>query len=237
MNSRPIARVRGWLKLAAAAAAVTFLIADVAEAQRQKPAPQGPNPAVRQFGPRVNPAARPQAAAPQVIASHGDWTIQCEQQPATASGPTAEPAGGPATSPENVAASNAQQPKAPERTCGIIQTARHEQRKNIAISLVLLRGEQQGKQMTMMRVMAPIGVYLPTGVALEIDGEAVGRVPFARCMPQTCIAFAEASPPTLEKLKKGGKANFIIYEAPGVGISLLLSLKGFTAALAELDKL
>lgn len=237
MNSRPIAPVRGWLKLAAAAAAVTFLIADVAEAQRQKPAPQGPNPAVRQFGPRVKPAARPQAAAPQVIASHGDWTIQCEQQPATASGPTAEPAGGPAPTPENVAASDAQQPKAPERTCGMIQTARHEQRKNIAISLVLLRGEQQGKQMTMMRVMAPIGVYLPTGVALEIDGEAVGRVPFARCMPQTCIAFAEASPPTLEKLKKGGKANFIIYEAPGVGISLLLSLKGFTAALAELDKL
>lgn len=235
MISRPVTRAGGWLKLAILVAGVHFLIAETSDAQQRSPAPQGP--AVNQFGPRVKPAARPQAAAPQVIASHGDWSIQCEQQPATASGPSAEPAGGPVPTAEKAAATDAQQPEAPERTCGILQTARHEQRKNIALTLVLVRGEQQGKEVTMMRVMAPIGVFLPTGVALEIDGEAVGRVPFTRCLPQMCVAFAEASPPTLEKLKKGGKANFIIYEAPGVGISLQLSLKGFTAALAELAKL
>jgi invasion protein IalB len=74
-------------------------------------------------------------------------------------------------------------------------------------------------------------------VALEIDGDAVGRVPFTRCIPQICIALAEASPPTLEKMKRGAMANFIIYEAPGMGMGLELSLRGFTAALAELDKL
>ena len=88
-----------------------------------------------------------------------------------------------------------------------------------------------------MRVMAPIGVFLPTGVALEIDGEAVSRVPFTYCLPQVCIAIAEASPATLEKLKKGGKANFIVYEAPGRGMSLEFSLKGFTAGLKQLHEL
>ncbi len=79
-------------------------------------------------------------------------------------------------------------------------------------------------------------MFLPTGIALEIDGEAVGRVPFTRCLPQTCMAFAEASPPTLAKMKKGNNAKFIIYEAPGLGIDMAVSLKGFTAALDELAK-
>ena len=119
----------------------------------------------------------------------------------------------------------------------MVQTVRDEKRQNIGLTLVLVAGEQGGKKVTMMRVMAPIGVFLPTGVALEIDGAAVGRVPFTRCLPQVCIAFAEATPPTLEKLKKGGKANFIIYEAPGVGIRLPITLGGFSKGLAELAKL
>lgn len=119
----------------------------------------------------------------------------------------------------------------------MIQSTRNEEREHVALTLVMVKGEQEGKEVTMMRVMAPIGVYLPTGVALEIDGDAIGRVPFTRCMPQVCIAFAEASPPTLEKMKKGAKANFIIYEAPGLGMSMEMSLQGFTAALAKLGEL
>ena len=87
----------------------------------------------------------------------------------------------------------------------------------------------------MMRVMAPIGVYLPTGVALEIDGAAVGRVPFTRCRPQICEAFAEASPETLAKMKKGTAANFIIYEAPGLGMPMKISLEGFSAGAGQIS--
>jgi invasion protein IalB len=38
-------------------------------------------------------------------------------------------------------------------------------------------------------------------------------------------------------MKKGNTAKFIIYEAPGLGIDMNISLKGFTAALDELGKL
>ena len=55
-------------------------------------------------------------------------------------------------------------------------------------------------------------------------------------MPQVCVAFAEASEDTLSKMKKGGAANFIIYEAPGLGLPMKISLEGFSAALGELDK-
>ena len=53
-------------------------------------------------------------------------------------------------------------------------------------------------------------------------------------MPQICMAFAEASADTLAKMKKGNEANFIIYEAPGLGLPMKLSLEGFSNALAAI---
>jgi invasion protein IalB len=188
------------------AAALIASLAIIGEAQAQQ----------QQFGPRANQAPRqqpqqPQAPKPELVATHGDWAVQCQQEPGAEGG-------------------------AAVRTCGMFQAAKSD-RQGVGLTLVVVKGEQDGKEVTMLRVMAPIGVYLPTGVALEIDGDAVGRVPFTRCMPQACIAVAEASPPTLEKMKAGGVANFIIYEAPGAGMAMELSLKGFTAALVELNSL
>jgi len=169
-----------------------------------------------QFGPRVTKDGQPQANAPvpEVVATHGAWKIQCETQPAGADA-AAQPA---------------------QRQCGMVQSAQSEKNPNAGLTLIIVKAKQGDKAVTMMRVMAPIGVFLPTGVALEIDGNAVGRVPFTRCMPQICMAFAEASPETLAKMKKGGDANFIIYEAPGVGLPMKMKLDGFSAALADLDK-
>ena len=172
----------------------------------------------QQFGPRIKPgqpqpgAGNPPAA--ETVATHGAWKIQCEAAPPAAEGQTPGP-----------------------RQCGMVQGAKNEKNPKAVLTLVIVKTKAGDKTTTMMRVMAPIGVFLPTGVALEIDGAAVGRVPFTRCMPQICMAFAEASPETLTKMKKGGEANFIIYEAPGLGLPMKLSLEGFSAALAELDKL
>lgn len=171
-----------------------------------------------QFGPRANKAGQqqgqPGAQPPKVdiVAEHGDWKIQCESAPAAAEG----------------------QP--PQRQCGMVQTAKNEKNPKATLTLVLVRTVAGDKTQINMRVIAPIGVFLPTGVALEIDGGAVGRVPFTRCMPQVCMAFAEASPETLVKMKKGKEANFIIYEAPGIGLPMKLSLSGFSAGLADLEK-
>jgi invasion protein IalB len=38
-------------------------------------------------------------------------------------------------------------------------------------------------------------------------------------------------------MKKGSAANFIIYEAPGLGLPLKISLSGFSAAFGALDNL
>lgn len=212
--------------------------------------PQTPT-AKNAFGPRVQKAApadagnpnRPKIDPPETVATFDDWRIQCEtiriprvakkagEAGAAASGKTdseavAEPAAAAATT------------EVEERKfCGMIQTTRFEKRPQIGLTLYISRHKAGDKISTQMKVLAPIGVYLPTGVALEIDGTAVSRVPFSNCLPQVCLARGEASPETLDKLKKGNVANFIIYEGPGAGVPMGISLKGFGKALTALDKL
>jgi invasion protein IalB len=177
----------------------------------------------QQFGPRANQqqqqqgepgqGQQPGRPAPKVdvIAENGKWKVQCETPPAGEGQQAA-------------------------RQCGMVQSAKSEKNPKASLTLVLVKTVTGDKSIINMRVIAPIGVFLPTGVALEIDGAAVGRVPFTRCMPQVCMAFAEASPDTLAKMKKGTEANFIIYEAPGIGLPMKLSLEGFSASLAALEK-
>jgi invasion protein IalB len=170
---------------------------------------QQPSPPGKAFGPRVKPGqAAPAVAAPpasQTVATHGAWQIQCAAD------------------------------KDGKKGCGMVQVTRSEKNPKVGLSLVIVRAKQGEKDVVMMRVMAPIGVYLPTGVALEVDGAAVGRVPFTRCRPQICEALAEASPETLGKMKKGSAANFIVYEAPGLGVPMKISLEGFSAGLDSLN--
>jgi invasion protein IalB len=185
-------------------------------AQTQQPAAGQQN-----FGPRIKPAqpdaggtpAAQQAAPMETVATNGAWQVQCGTAPAQDG--TANPAA--------------------KKQCGMVQVTKSEKNEKIGLSLIIVKARQGDKDVLMMRVMAPIGVYLPTGVALEIDGAAVGRVPFTRCRPQICEAFAEASADTLAKMRKGTTANFIIYEAPGLGIPMKISLKGFDASLTALN--
>jgi invasion protein IalB len=200
-------RMSGALLLALA----LLSFAGSAPAQEQAPPHNSFGPRLQQQQPTQKSAQLP---APQIIATHGDWKIQCESPPP-----------------------NAQGAQATQKQCGMVQTARSEKNPKVGLTLVLVKGQQNGKSVTMMRVMTPIGVYLPTGVALEVDGGAIGRVPFTRCLPQVCIAFAEATGDTLDKMRKGTAANFIIYEAPGLGLPLKISLNGFSAAYGALDNL
>jgi invasion protein IalB len=195
---------------AATLALAVFSSSGTAQTQQQQPGKT-------QFGPRAN-KQQPGMKGPgaEVVATHGAWKIQCEV-----------PAQGAAT--EGQAAG--------QKQCGMVQVTRSEKNEKIGLSLVIVKAKQGEKQVTMMRVMAPIGVFLPTGIALEIDGAAVGRVPFTRCLPQICIAFAEASKETLEKMRKGNAANFIISEAPGINVSMKISLEGFSKAIEALDQL
>jgi invasion protein IalB len=219
-----------WAALTVAAAlAIAPALAQQDQAQQTGQAPQSGQaqqgdqaPQKNTFGPR-NPqgnagqrAQAQQGPAPEVVATHGDWKIQCEAA---------------------AKANNTQGQPQNEKQCAMVQSARSEKNAKLGLTTVFVRAKQNGKDVTMLRILAPIGVYLPTGVALEVDGGAVGRIPFMRCLPQICVAFGEAGNQTLDKFRKGTAANFIIYEAPGLGMPIKISLNGFAAAYTALGKL
>jgi invasion protein IalB len=232
---------------AAAVLAIGMVCSDVVLAQTDAPAQK---PAPQAFGPRIKAPAKQQQRAqrrgppPEIVATFDDWKIQCETvrvRKSQQEGGEAGAAEGETAATEDSAttgkADSAGQEVETRRLCGMVQSTRSDKRPQIGLTLYISRIKQGDKMQTQMRVMAPIGVFLPTGVGLEIDGVAVSRVPFSNCLPQICLARAEASPETLDKLKKGSVANFIIWEGPGAGMPMKISLKGFGKALEALDQL
>jgi invasion protein IalB len=197
-------------------------------------------PSKSAFGPRM-PKGSQKASAPETIGTFEDWKVQCETlrpRKATAKETAGDGAADPSGKSDSEAIAAVTEPNAgdsPKRVCGMVQTTRSEKAPQIGMSLFIARAKQGDKMQTQMRLLAPIGVYLPTGVALEIDGAAVSRVPFSRCLPQFCVALAEATPETLEKMIRGEAANFILYQGPGAGLPMRISLKGFGKALEALD--
>jgi invasion protein IalB len=204
-------------QLALAATLTGFLaVSAVAQDAAQDPVPP------KGLGPRIDvkPAPAQGGAAPagpklENVATHGQWQVQCSE---------ALPA-------------NGNQPAIP-KSCGMITGAANDKNQNIGIQLIINRVKQGGKTQTMMRALVPIGVYLPTGVAMEIDGTALeGRMSFTRCNPRACEGFGEASDVTLKKFMKGKVATFYVYDRPGNGYPLKVKLEGFAQGLADLDKM
>jgi invasion protein IalB len=84
------------------------------------------------------------------------------------------------------------------------------------------------------RFEVPIGVFLPAGLGLTVDGKDYGVALFERCFPDRCIAFADLKPETIQVLKRGKVTTLIVYSDPKNRIFLPISLKGMTAAFRSL---
>ena len=117
----------------------------------------------------------------------------------------------------------------------MIQIARHPKQKNVGISVLIVKQSVKGKSVSQMRVTVPIGVYLPAGVGVEIDGAAIGRLGYELCSPQgVCVATTFLNDDLLTKFKSGGGAKFYIKDIRGRDGIFDLSLKGFTKSYESL---
>ena len=117
----------------------------------------------------------------------------------------------------------------------MIQIARHPKQKKVGISVLIIKQVVKGKSVSQIRVTVPIGVYLPAGVGVEIDGAAIGRFGYELCSPQgVCVATAFLNDDLLTKFKSGGASKFYIKDVRGRDGIFDLSLKGFTKAYGSL---
>src|ERR1700693_1878043 len=77
-------------------------------------------------------------------------------------------------------------PGAKSEQCALIQSVTAEGRANVGLTVIVLKPADLKRRL--MRVVAPLGVLLPSGLGLKIDQTDVGRAGFVRCLPNGCIA-------------------------------------------------
>ncbi len=116
-------------------------------------------------------------------------------------------------------------PGASFEQCALIQNVTAENQSNIGLSVIVLKTAD--KQASLLRILAPLGILLPNGLGLNIDGKDMGRVAFVRCLPSGCVAEVIMDDNLIKTLSDGQNAIFIIFKTPEEGIGIPVSLNGF----------
>jgi invasion protein IalB len=124
-------------------------------------------------------------------------------------------------------------PGATAEQCGIHQAVQDGERTELGLSITILRpADRKGD---LMRIQAPLGILLPTGVGLEIDGQNFGNVWFIKCFADGCWADADIDAKLLDALKKGKQAIFKVFPTPEEGVGIPVDLSGFSEAYMKIS--
>jgi invasion protein IalB len=87
-----------------------------------------------------------------------------------------------------------------------------------------------------MRVRAPMGVLLPRGLQVQVDGGEAVQAPFVFCVQDVCVAEIVLREQDLDVFRRGAVAKLTVYaaQAPDAPQQGDMSLIGFTAGFEEL---
>ncbi len=116
--------------------------------------------------------------------------------------------------------------------CAMMQNVVAEERPEMGLSVVVFRTADNKAEI--LRVLTPLGVLLPNGLGLYVDGKDIGRAYFARCFEDGCYAEVILEKQLLDTFKTGKSAVFIVFQAPEEGIGIPVDLTGFAEGFAAL---
>jgi invasion protein IalB len=116
--------------------------------------------------------------------------------------------------------------------CAIVQSVAAEDRPAITLLVIVLKTADQKSRL--LRVVAPLGVLLPSGLGLKIDDKDIGRAGFVRCLTTGCVAEVVMDDALIGQMRNGKSATFIVFQTPEEGIGIPVSLNGFTQGMESL---
>ncbi|MBO6719004.1 MAG: invasion associated locus B family protein [Rhizobiaceae bacterium] len=116
-------------------------------------------------------------------------------------------------------------PGASSEQCAMIQVVEADDRPEVGLSVIVLRTADNKAEI--LRVIAPLGVLLPNGLGLYVDGKDIGRAYFVRCFLDGCVAEVILEQQLLDTLRSGESATFIVFQTPEEGIGIEVALDGF----------
>ncbi len=123
-------------------------------------------------------------------------------------------------------------PGSKNKVCALVQSVTAEDRSNVGLTVYFQKFSNGTR---VLRVFAPLGVLLPPGLGLKIDGKDVGHAPFLRCHSFACYAQVVVEEDLIKRLTNGKTAIFIIFQTEEAGIGIPISLAGFGKGLASLN--
>jgi invasion protein IalB len=116
-------------------------------------------------------------------------------------------------------------PGAARDQCALMQSVAADDKPNVNLVVIVLK-TADGKS-RLLRVIAPLGVLLPSGLGLKVDQTDIGRAGFVRCLPSGCVAEVVMEDKLLDQLRTATSATFVIFQTPEEGIGIPLALNGF----------
>ncbi|OYR20312.1 invasion associated locus B family protein [Brucella thiophenivorans] len=168
--------------------------------------------------------------------------LSAQETPAQLTAPTQAPAQAPAAQPQSPATPQQQSGTlksqhgawailcdtpagAKTEQCALIQNVVAAKRPELGLSVVVLKTADNKARI--LRVLAPLGVLLPNGLGLNVDGKDIGRAYFVRCFEDGCYAEVILEDELLNTFRNGKSATFIVFQTPEEGVGIPVDLKGF----------
>lgn len=114
--------------------------------------------------------------------------------------------------------------------CALVQSVRGTS-ESVGMTILFVRTD---KAQLMMRVVAPSGLLLSSGLGLMIDANEIGKVGFIRCLETGCVAEVIVDGKLLDQLKQGARATFTIAKTLDENVTFPITLGGIGQGLDEL---
>lgn len=120
-------------------------------------------------------------------------------------------------------------PTAPQpMPCDAVQLLLEPKSKQRVLSVSV--AYDQVKALHVVRIILPLGVWLPNGVTVQAGAVKIDKVAVRRCEPFGCIVEGFLDAKLREAMRKGGDAKIVVYDQNRKPLDLKFSLKGFAAA-------
>lgn len=118
--------------------------------------------------------------------------------------------------------------------CEIVQSFRNN--TNNQVVAVLAYGKPDATSERKFVIQVPVGVWLPDGLSLVLDGKNLVTGQYLRCNSSICLAQTDAKKEVIDAFKSDKAISIEFSDANRARAKLSISLKGFSEALAALDK-
>jgi invasion protein IalB len=123
-------------------------------------------------------------------------------------------------------------PGAASEQCAVVQSVVDDQRPNVTLVIIALKTADHKSRL--LRVIAPLGALLPTGLDLKLDADDVGRMGFVRCLPNGCVAETLIDDKLLLRMESAKTMTLVLFQTPEEGIGVPAPMAGFKDAFDKL---